>query len=170
MISDRFIGIRFDPSTLVPPLFAGLVPVVIAGYILGYKWAVLVAGAGNALGALIFPAGMGWWPERTVHWMLSALVIGLFVYRRGFFGRSNLKLVIGLICGLLLYWVMDVFLGAAIAYNRLGGDYWIRVGARALPLLGLAGVIFAISYPLVLSLKIPLERFLIEDEEEDDQD
>ena len=77
------------------------IAVAFAAAMLGTPWAMLVAGAGDVLGMLIFPNGP-YFPGFTLTAVLTALCTGLFIHKNASFLRVTLSVLINQIFGSVL--------------------------------------------------------------------
>ena len=147
----------------------GLVFVIITAYILGAFHAMMVAGIGNMLGGLLWPNPMGWWPEITIAWMLTGIIFGLLIYRQR--AKTYLRLIILLIIAVFVnYILIDLVMRTTILQIRLGGDFWIRFVFRLWSLAIINLIIAGISYPLLAAMKKPINKFLVKEDSDSEED
>ncbi|MDO4568513.1 MAG: folate family ECF transporter S component, partial [Clostridia bacterium] len=75
IILSRFLSI----STPVVKIGFAFIPVVIAAVLYGPVWSGVIAGAGDLLGALLFPIGP-FFPGYTLSACLSGVIFGIVLY------------------------------------------------------------------------------------------
>jgi len=146
----------------------GLVFLIVAAYILGAFHTAMIAGIGNMLGGLLWPNPMGWWPEITVAWMLTGIIFGVLIYRRRTKGLIRLTIML-IIAVLVNYIAIDLAMRTTILQLRLGGDFWYRLIFRIWSLAIINLIIAGISYPLILIMRKPIDKFLVKDDLELDE-
>lgn len=107
IVLARFFSFRIWSSTIG---FA-FVTVAVAARVYGPVPAMLVAGLGDFVGAILFPIGP-YFPGFTLTAVLTALCTSLFVYRKVSFGRVVASVLINEILGSLLlntYWISVLY-------------------------------------------------------------
>lgn len=151
-------------GNLVPSVIA----LMIAGYVMGWRWAMLVGGIGNMIGSLMFPSPAGWWFEITLTWMIVGGIMGFLLFRK----RTNTcrKLLIFMVIAITINIAIDIFVRQLFPTVRMDAPYWVGIGARSVPFIVLNSFVFAIVFPLVLSIGKPVERFLVSDKDENGDD
>jgi ECF transporter S component (folate family) len=93
------------------------IPVVIAARRFGIVGGMTVYGIGDFLGAIIFPSGGAFFPGFTVTAVVSGLIYGLFLAKKGGILRIVLSVVVSqVVCTLLMnsYW-LSVLMGSAFS-------------------------------------------------------
>ena len=165
IVNNRFIAIRPMPFAT---LSLAILAVIVAAFIMGPRWAMLVAGAAEALAAIMFPVGGAWWPEITVGWILAGLIFGFFLDRR--YNKCNKVLLVNLILSsVFVYVIIHLFYMAGVFYFRLGAAFWtILLINRAWPFAVMMVIQIVIAFPLLAYLRRPIDKFLIADDEEEE--
>ncbi|MGN1195470.1 MAG: folate family ECF transporter S component [Acutalibacteraceae bacterium] len=145
------------------------VPVVLAARLFGPVGAMLVYGIGDVIGTFMFPVG-AYFPGFTLSAVLSGLIYGLFLYKKGgsfvFFGKkdgkeskgSEIIRIVGavgliqLICSFLLnsLWI-------SIAY---GAPFAAQLATRWPQSLGMAVVQIVLLALVLERLCVPVEKIL----------
>lgn len=82
IVLTRFLSIR----TPIVTIGFGTIPIIISGICLGPKYAMLVGGLSDLIGALLFPSG-AYFFGFTISGCLTGLIYGLFLY-----GKSKIEL------------------------------------------------------------------------------
>lgn len=105
----------------------GFIPIAVAGALLGAPWAMVVGALGDFLGAHIFPQG-AYFPGFTLTNLLVGLVCGLVLYRK----KTNiLRCILAVVISLA---GLNLFLNSlwlSILYSSNGRSYWGWVVMRA---------------------------------------
>ena len=105
----------------------GFIPIAAAGALLGAPWAMAVGALGDFLGAHIFPQG-AYFPGFTLTNLLVGLVCGLVLYRKK---PSLIRCIIVVAVSLA---GLNLFLNSlwlSILYSSNGRSYWGWVVMRA---------------------------------------
>lgn len=138
IILQRFLSIR-TPIIAINFSFA---PIMLAGVILGWPGAVLVAVISDLIGALLFPSGSFFWGY-TLTALLAGLTAGLCLYR-----KTGIKVDRGFLLRLLLCVVITVAL-----LNGVLNTLWVII-----TLGGASNVVIPIRI-LKQCLMLPIEFF-----------
>ena len=172
IVFDRFANIQ--PIWFIR-LSLATVPVMVAAYILGIKWAILVGALGDMLGALfVLPFGTYFFGF-TFNWILIGAVFGLLLYRKR--NKSDIWLLIKMIIATVIvlvpvqmflasYWLYAWFNNPPDPANRLG--YFYIVGFRAWTFAIVAVIQVAVAWALCVAMKKPIEKFLVIDNEDEE--
>ncbi len=162
IILDRFLSV----NTQLLAINLSLVPIMVAGMILGWKYALIIGAVGDFLGATFWPFGP-YYAGFTLSVALSGLIFGLFLYespnkeKKHFFIKALIStlLVLGFInLGLDSLWLHILYKKAFIVY----------VGARAITQAIMLPIYVATIVLLEKVLKKPIKRYLYREEEEEE--
>ena len=169
IVFDRFANIR--PAPFIRLSFA-TVPVMVAGYILGIKWAVIVGALGDMLGALFLMPFGNYFFGFTLNWVFIGLIFGFFLYRKR--NPNNTTLAINMVLSSIFALVLvQLFLASYWLYGWFFSSsfpYWYIFGFRAWTFAIVAVLQVVIALPLCIAIKKPMERFLITDDDEEDEE
>ena len=142
---------------------------MIAAFVLGIKWAILVATLGDMLGALFVLQFGSYFFGFTLNWILAGAVFGLFLYRKR--NEGKIKLLVNIIISSIIVLVpIQIFLGSYWLQVQFFPNlsYWYILGFRAWTFAIVMVIQIVVTWPLLLFIKDPIERFLVIDETEDD--
>ena len=109
IILARYLAIPVTESMRFTTSF---IPVVIAARRFGVVGGMAVYGVGDFLGAIIFPAGGAFFPGFTVTAVVSGLIYGLFLSKKGGIVRIVLSVLTSqIVCTLLMnsYWLSMLY-------------------------------------------------------------
>ena len=109
IILARYLAIPVTESMRFTTSF---IPVVIAARRFGIVGGMAVYGVGDFLGAIIFPAGGAFFPGFTVTAVVSGLIYGLFLSKKGGIVRIVLSVLTSqIVCTLLMnsYWLSMLY-------------------------------------------------------------
>ena len=109
IILARYLAIPVTESMRFTTSF---IPVVIAARRFGIVGGMAVYGVGDFLGAIIFPAGGAFFPGFTVTAVVSGLIYGLFLSKKGSIVRIVLSVLTSqIVCTLLMnsYWLSMLY-------------------------------------------------------------
>ena len=109
IILARYLAIPVTESMRFTTSF---IPVVIAARRFGVVGGMAVYGVGDFLGAIIFPAGGAFFPGFTVTAVISGLIYGLFLSKKGGIVRIVLSVLTSqIVCTLLMnsYWLSMLY-------------------------------------------------------------
>lgn len=104
----------------------GFQPILIAGALLGAPAAMLVGGLGDLIGAHLFPQG-AYFPGFTLTNVLVGLVCGLVLYRRK---PTLVRVILAVVISMLINWLLNS-LWLSILYSAGGRGYAGWVALRA---------------------------------------
>ena len=160
IILDRLLTI----NTQFLALNLSLVPIMLAGMILGWQYAMLAGALGDLIGAIFWPFG-AYFPGFTISVGLSGLIFGLFLYEtpnkenkyfktKAFVSTTIVLVVINLLLNSL--W-LNIMYGKAYTYY-LG----IRVIAQTVTFPIYVGTIILLRK----TLKNPIKKYLYKEEQE----
>jgi len=155
-IQTQFLRVSFEVT-----------PLLLAGMILGPKYAVLIGGISDLLGATIFAtSGAPYFPGFTLNAVLIGCICGIFLYEPKNLKRSNLKfllLLIGaeaVIFGIITMVLTPIWL--SIMYDKAAA---FIVAARIIS----KAIVIAVEIPLVIGIRLAikplLEKHIYEEEE-----
>jgi len=160
IILDRLLTI----NTQFLALNLSLIPIMLAGMILGWQYAMLIGALGDLIGAIFWPFG-AYFPGFTISVGLSGLIFGIFLYEtpnkeKRHFGIKSIistAIVIILINLLLNSLWLNIMYGKAFTYYLS-----IRVVAQAVELPIYVTTIIILEK----ALKNPIKKYLYKEEQE----
>lgn len=120
VVAARFLAISLTESLRFSLSF---IPVVIAARRFGVLGGVLVYGLGDFLGAILFPTTGAYFPGFTLTAVVSGLIYGLYLAKKGGAVRIILSTITSqLVCSLLMnsFWISTLY----------GSDYWVVLTSR----------------------------------------
>jgi len=166
-VNNRF----FNPSPIwYANASLAIVAVMLAAFIMGAKWAAIVGGLGDIVGALTLPRGGAYFFGFTFNWILIGLIFGLLIYRGR--NKTDRRLLINMIiASVLAYALVQIPLASFWLYWMFASvdTYLVIAGTRAWIFAIVLVVQIIVAWPLCKFLREPIEKFLlIEDDEEDD--
>ena len=102
VILSRFLSI----ATPIVKIGFAFVPVVVTAILYGPVWSAVVAGAGDFIGAILFPIGP-FFPGYTISAAISGAMFGIILYNilRSFMASSLSLLICSLILDTLWIWM-----------------------------------------------------------------
>ena len=104
----------------------GLMPIAVAGALMGPIPAAIVGGLGDLIGAHLFPAGV-YFPGFTLTNALVGIVCGLVLHRRRY---SVIRLLIAVALSLLINWILNSYWLSLLGYVE-GRGFWMWVSVRS---------------------------------------
>lgn len=159
IILDRLLTI----NTQFVVLNLSLVPIMVAGMILGWKYAMLIGILGDFIGAILWPFGE-YFLGFTISVGLSGLVFGLFLYETPNKPKKHFK-------------IKAIFstLIVTIVINLLLNSLWLNImyGKAYMYYLGIRVLAQVITFPLYIgtiiilekTLKKPIKKYLYKEEQ-----
>ena len=159
IILDRFLTVNMQFLAIN----LSLIPIMLAGMILGWRYSILIGALGDFIGATFWPFG-AYFPGFTFSVGLAGLIFGLFLYEtpnkenKTFIVKSIVSTAIVLIIVNLLLdslWLNIMYKKAFIYY----------IGARAITQIVLFPIYVASIVVLEKVLKNPIKKYLYRVEE-----
>jgi len=160
IILDRLITI----NTQFLAINLSLIPIMLAGMILGWKYAMIVGALGDLIGAIFWPFG-AYFPGFTFSVGLSGLIFSLFLYETP--NKEN------------KYFIVKSILSTAIVLigiNLLLNSLWLNImyGKAYTYYLGIRVVAQAVTFPIYVAiiillhktLKNPIKKYLYKEEQD----
>jgi len=165
IVNNRFL----DPSPFWQAnISLAIVTVIIAAFVMGPKWAAIVGGLGDMIGALVFPRGGPFFFEFTLSWILIGIIFGIFLYRKR--NTSNARLLVNLIISsLLVYILIQMGLTTLWLYLRFDAAWIALVAIRSWLFAILLVSQIVISLPLLIFLRKPIDKFLLTDDDMEEE-
>ena len=156
-IQTQFLRISFES-----------IPLILAGMILGPRYAVIVGGIADLLGATVFAtSGAMFFPGFTLNAALIGCICGLLLYETPDKPYSKLKFFLLLLCvEAIIFGTVTVLLTPlwlSIMYNKAAQ---FIVAARIIS----KSIVVAIEIPLVFAIRLAirplLDKYIYEEEEQ----
>jgi len=104
----------------------GLIPIAVAGALLGPIPAAIVGGLGDLIGAHLFPAG-AYFPGFTLTNVLVGLVCGLVMHGKW---KSIPRILIAVALSLLINWLLNSYWLSLLGFVP-GRGFWVWVSVRS---------------------------------------
>ena len=159
IILDRLLTI----NTQFVVFNLSLIPIMLAGMILGWQYAMLVGALGDLIGAIFWPFG-AYFPGFTISVGLSGLIFGLFLYETPNKEKKYFKIKVVVSTAIVL-----------IAINLLLNALWLNImyGKAYAYYLGIRVAAQAVTFPIYVAtiillektLKSPIKKYLYKEEE-----
>ncbi|MBQ2917441.1 MAG: folate family ECF transporter S component [Clostridia bacterium] len=127
IVLSRFFSIK--SSFLV--ISFSFIPMMLAGIYLGPKYAAIIAGLGDLIGAILFPFG-AYFPGFTISSALMGFVYGIFLYKKPEENRKDFKFIIQLIISSILVLGGIKILLESVFLNVLYGKAYLAIIASRL--------------------------------------
>ena len=122
IVLSRFFSIK--SSFLV--ISFSFIPMMLAGIYLGPKYAAIIAGLGDLIGAILFPFG-AYFPGFTLSSAIIGFIYGIFLYKKPEENRKDLKFIIQLIISSILVLGGIKILLESVFLNVLYGKAYIAI-------------------------------------------
>jgi len=159
IILDRLLTI----NTQFLAINLSLIPIMLAGMILGWKHALVIGALGDLIGSIFWPFGT-YFPGFTLSVGLAGLIFGLFLYENP---NKEKK-----------YFILKAILSTAIVLiviNLLLDSLWLNImyGKAFIYYIGVRGITQLIMFPIYVTsiillertLKKPVKKYLYKEEE-----
>lgn len=160
IILDRLLTI----NTQILVINLSLIPLMITGMILGWKYGLLIGALGDLIGATFWPFG-AYFPGFTISTALAGLIFGLFLYetpnkeKKHFLLKSIISTVIVLVC-------VNLLLNSLWLKIMYGKAYVYYLSARAIT----QAVVFPIYVTSIVilekTLRNPIKKYLYKEDDE----
>jgi len=146
IILDRLLTI----NTQFVVFNLSLIPIMLAGMILGWQYAMLVGAFGDLIGAIFWPFG-AYFPGFTISVGLSGLIFGLFLHETPNKEKKHFKIKVVVSTAIVL-----------IAINILLNALWLNImyGKAYTYYLGIRVAAQAVTFPIYVATIILLEKKL----------
>lgn len=159
IILDRLLTI----NTQFVVLNLSLIPIMVAGMILGWKYAMLVGALGDLIGAIFWPFG-AYFPGFTISVGLSGLIFGLFLYETPNKEKKYFK--IKAVCStLIVTMIINLLLNSLWLNIMYGKAYTYYLGIRVLAQLVTLPIYIGTIIVLERTLKKPIRKYLYKGEQ-----
>lgn len=160
IILDRLITI----NTQFLAINLSLIPIMLAGMILGWKHAIIVGAIGDLIGAIFWPFG-AYFPGFTFSVGLSGLIFGLFLYQNP--NKENKHFTIKAIASTaIVLVVVNLILDSLWLNIMYGKAFSYYIGARAITQLVVFPIYVASIVVLEKALRKPVKKYLYKEEQE----
>lgn len=155
IVLSRFLSI----NTALLVIGFSFVPVALAGYLLGPKYAAIISGLSDLIGALLFPFGT-YFVGFTISAILKGAIYGLVLYKKGEEMRSKeliIRLVIAcvLVIGIIELVINPIWL--VIMYDRA---FTAVLSARIVAQLIMLPIQIVTLFALINALKPVTKKYL----------
>ncbi|MCL2587225.1 MAG: folate family ECF transporter S component [Firmicutes bacterium] len=171
IVNNRWFRLSFIPLMPFDISFA-IVAVIVAAFVMGPVWAALVGGLGDLIAATIWPMGGAFNPAFTLSWVLTGVVFGIFLYRGR--NKTDRRLVINMTISMLVVYIAIKLLLVSLwiwLFFSGGRSYWVILGVfRAWQHAVFMVVLFITCFPLLKFLRNPIERFIVIDNDNTDDE
>ena len=127
IVLSRFFSIK--SSFLV--ISFSFIPMMLAAIYLGPKYAAIIAGLGDLIGAILFPFG-AYFPGFTLSSAIIGFIYGIFLYKKPEENRKDFKFIIQLIISSILVLVGIKILLESVFLNVLYGKAYLAIIASRL--------------------------------------
>ncbi|MCL2846697.1 MAG: folate family ECF transporter S component [Firmicutes bacterium] len=144
---------------------------IIAGYVLGPFGGLVVGALGDIISAIIMPRG-AYFPGFTASWAFSGFVFGLLLFRRYKWNKNKVMFAVSLVIASLLSLFVDRIFAVSYWLYHLGfiASFWVVLVNRIVLFSILYAIMVPVMYGVLLSLRKPIDRFLLIDIPLDDAD
>jgi len=159
LIAIQIILVRFcSIQTPFQRISLGFVPMSMAGILFGPVYSCIVAALADLLGAILFPTGGAFWPGFTIVAALTGLTYGL-LYQRPGARWSNVQWLIRLgVAVTVVNLFVNLVLGTLNLYFMYGAGAFAQIPTRAIKVLVMIPIEFAVIFTLNKILAEPLKR------------
>ena len=160
IVLSRFLSIK--SSFLV--ISFSFIPMMLAGIYLGPKYAAIIAGLGDLIGAVLFPFG-AYFPGFTISSALMGFIYGMFLYKKPEENRKEFKFIIQLIISSIIVLVGIKILLESVFLNVLYGKAYIAViASRFITQVSMLPIQVITIYILEKSLRPFTKKYLYKEE------
>ena len=159
IVLSRFLGFK-----VVNISFSfGFVPLVLSAIWLGPKYAIIIGGLVDLIGALLFPKG-AYFVGYTIDSMIDGLIYGLILYEKPGQERSTKEFIIRLLISTFTVSVVcNLFLSSLWSYLVYGKAYLAALTAK-LPLEAIRYPVKIVTIFILTKILTPLKnKYLIEE-------
>ena len=160
IILDRLITI----NTQFLAINLSLIPIMVAGMILGWKYSVLIGALGDLIGAIFWPFG-AYFPGFTLSMALTGLIFGLFLYQNP--NKENKHFIVKAIVSIIMVLgIINLVLDSIWLNIMYGKAVYVYISARIITQVVLLPIYIASIILLEKTLKKPIKKYLYREEEE----
>ncbi len=160
LILSRFLSIK---TTFLVISFS-FIPMMLSGIYLGPKYAMIICGLGDLIGAILFPFG-AYFPGFTISAALMGFVYGIFLYKKPGEERKDIKFIIQLILSnIIVLGVIKIFLESVFLNVLYGKAYLAVVASRVTTQLIMFPIQIIVIYILEKTLIPFVNKFLYKEE------
>ena len=159
IILDRLLTI----NTQFVVFNLSLIPIMLAGMILGWQYAMLVGALGDLIGAIFWPFG-AYFPGFTISVGLSGLIFGLFLHETPNKEKKYFKIK-AIISTAIVLIVINLLLNALWLNIMYGKAYTYYLGIRVAAQAVTFPIYVATIIVLEKTLKNPIKKYLFKEEE-----
>lgn len=160
IILDRLLTI----NTQFLAVNLSLIPIMLAGMILGWKYAMIVGILGDLIGAIFWPFG-AYFPGFTISVGLSGVVFGLFLYKNPNKEKKYFKLK-AIISTAIVLVVINLILDSVWLNIMYGKALMYYLGARAITQIIMFPIYVTTIIFLEKTLKNPIKKYIYKEEQE----
>lgn len=159
IVLSRFLSIN------TPLLVIGFsfVPVGIAGFLLGPKYASIISGLSDLIGALLFPFGT-FFIGFTISAIVKGLIYGLILYKDEL---NNKQLIIRLViaCSLVIL-IPDMIMNAIWLVIMYDKAFIAVLSARIIPELIMLPIQIITLFAIINAIRPVIKKYLLDEGEE----
>lgn len=160
IILDRLLTI----NTQFLAINLSLVPIMLAGMILGWQYAMIVGALGDLIGAIFWPFG-AYFPGFTISVGLSGVIFGLFLHETPDNAKKYFKIRAGVSIAIVIV-TINLLLNSLWLNIMYGKAYTYYLGIRVAAQLLEFPIYFGIIVLMRNTLKNPIKRYLYREEQE----
>lgn len=159
IVLSRFLGFK-----VVNISFSfGFVPLVLSAIWLGPKYAILIGGLVDLIGALVFPKG-AYFIGYTIDSMIDGFIYGMLLYQKPGEERTTLEFIIRLIISTFTVSVVcNLFLSSLWSYVVYGKAYLAALTAK-IPLEAIRFPVKIVTIFVLVKILNPLKKKYLEEE------
>ena len=160
IVLSRFFSIK--SSFLV--ISFSFIPIMLAGIYLGPKYAAIIAGLGDLIGAILFPFG-AYFPGFTISSVIIGFIYGMFLYKKPEENRKDLKFMIQLIISsIIVLGGIKILLESVFLNVLYGKAYLAIVASRVVTELIMIPVQVVTMFVLEKALRPFAKKYLYKEE------
>lgn len=142
-----------------------LIPIMLAGMILGSKQAIIIGALGDLIGAIFWPFG-AYFPGFTISLALSGLIYGIFLYKNPNKEKKNF-IIKAIISNLLVLVLINLILNSLWLKIMYGQAFVYYISVRAITQIVLFPIYTISIILLEKSLRNRIKKYLYEEKEEE---
>ena len=160
IVLSRFFSIK--SSFLV--ISFSFIPIMLAGIYLGPKYAAIIAGLGDLIGAILFPFG-AYFPGFTISSVIIGFIYGMLLYKKPEENRKDLKFIIQLIISsIIVLGGIKILLESVFLNVLYGKAYLAIVASRVVTELIMIPVQVVTMFVLEKALRPFAKKYLYKEE------
>jgi len=154
----------FTISTPIQKINLSLIAVMLTAIILGWKYAVVVGGLGDLIGAITMPFGP-YFPGFTLSAALIGLIYGFWIYRDPNKEIKEWKFILRIIgSNILVLVLISVLLNGLWVYIMMNKAYIAILAARVSGEIIMLPIKIVLIYALERALRPFIKKYLYEEE------